>query len=75
MYDGPDRRNNDVVVSRLDYLIDNQKKIKDQVEKTNGRVTALEQFMWAAKGVIAIIVIFLLPIIFSAFQTWLNGLK
>ena len=35
---------------KLETLIVNQALIKTQVEKTNGRVTVLERFMWVCLG-------------------------
>lgn len=51
-----------ILTQKVDTLLDNQRIIKDQVIKTNGRVTSLEKFEYTCKGVIAVIVIFLLPL-------------
>lgn len=53
-------------------LLNRQSEIKIQVEKTNGRVTKLEQFKHMTQGVIAIIVIFILPIFFKLANEWIE---
>lgn len=67
MYDGEERRITpcmkhdkllDSLNMKIDLVIDRQAQIKEQVEKTNGRVTLLEKFMWTASGGIAIFVTF-----------------
>ena len=54
-------------------LLNRQAEIKVQVEKTNGRVNALERFQYMAQGVLAIIVIFILPIFFELAKQWLEN--
>jgi hypothetical protein len=56
-------------------LLDKQALIKTQVEKTNGRVSSLEKFENTAKGAIAIIVIFILPIFFKLANEWISNHK
>jgi len=51
-WDGKERRSADVLMAEmrgdLKTLLENQKDIKVQVQKTNGRVSALEKFAWTA---------------------------
>lgn len=48
-------------------------RIEEQVIRTNGRVLSLEKFKAQAKGAIAVIVVVLLPIVFSFVEAKWGG--
>lgn len=54
-------------------LVSNQKEIKEQVIKTNGRVTGLEKFEYMAKGVIAVIVLVGIPVVLHVIYQWISN--
>jgi hypothetical protein len=54
---------------KLETLIINQALIKTQVEKTNGRVTVLERFMWICLGGAGIFSIMSLPQLINVLGT------
>lgn len=49
------------IMSRQHGIHEEVKEIKEQVKKTNGRVTELEKFMWSVVGGAAIFGVFNLP--------------
>lgn len=57
---------------KIDILLTNQASIKEQVVKTNGRVTALERFEYTAKGVIAVIILLIIPITLKLIYLWME---
>lgn len=65
----------DEIAHDLKTLLTNQELIKKQVEKTNGRVSALEKFENTAKGALTVIVIFILPIFFMLATEWIKNHK
>jgi len=46
------------IVSDIKTLLANQAEIKEQVKKTNGRVSALEKMAWTIGGGIGMFVVF-----------------
>lgn len=54
-------------------LVSNQKEIKEQVIKTNGRVTGLEKLEYMAKGVIAVIVLVCIPVVLHVIYQWIGN--
>jgi len=57
---------------KIDILLTNQASIKEQVVKTNGRVTALEKLEYTAKGVIAVIILLIIPITLKLVYLWME---
>ena len=57
---------------KIDSLLSNQAVIKEQVTKTNGRVTALEKFEYTCKGVIAVLIILIIPIVLKVIYLYLE---
>lgn len=57
---------------KLETLIENQKLIKDQVIKTNGRVSSLENWKAFILGGLAILAIILVPMFIVWFEAQLK---
>lgn len=58
--------------NKLDSLIENQKLIKEQVIKTNGRVGSLENWKSFILGCLAILAIILVPMFIVWFEAQLK---
>jgi len=61
-WDGKERRAADILIAEMrgdiKTLLANQSEIKVQVQRTNGRVSALEKFAWTIGGALAFFSIF-----------------
>lgn len=56
----------------IKLLLANQELIRKQVEKTNGRVSALEVWKAFLAGGLAVILILIVPIVIYAVQVWIG---
>ncbi len=54
-------------------LLANQAEIKKQVERTNGRVSALEVWKAFLAGGLAVILVLIVPIVIYSVQHWIEG--
>lgn len=61
------------VRSDVKLLLANQSEIKKQVEKTNGRVNALEIWKAFLAGGLAVIIILIVPIAIFSVQQFIKG--
>ena len=64
------KMSNEIIVHTLKDIQENVKEIVTQTQKTNGRVSSLEDFRAYAKGAIAVIVALLLPVVFIIVSTY-----
>lgn len=59
--------------SDVKLLLANQSEIKKQVEKTNGRVNALEIWKAFLAGGLAVILVLIVPIVIFSVQQFIGG--
>lgn len=61
-----------IITEKLDTLVDNQKIIKEQVVKTNGRVNKHDEFIIQARVVILILGAIVLPLFLHFVYQWMD---